>query len=117
MSGSPDKGVELVQGGAPMSGTVNQVEWAARIKRLVNAEFDRVAKSFQAVANVQKDQRRADTEAIIAILEEKRAEVMQRDEAGYFIHDWQEIGDQVRQAIFRDARYQKIKNSWSSRRH
>jgi hypothetical protein len=38
----------------------------------------------------------SDTEAIIAILEDKRAEVMSREEAGYFVHDWQEISDQVR---------------------
>ena len=38
-----------------------------------------------------------DTEAIIAILEEKRAEVMRREQAGYFIRYWQEISGQVRQ--------------------
>jgi hypothetical protein len=94
-----------------MSGTANQVEWAERIKRLVNEEFDRVARSFRSVAGKQNDAARADTEAIIAIVEEKRAEVMRRGEAGYFIHDWQEISDQVRQMIFHDVRYQAIKNN------
>ena len=94
-----------------MSGTANQVEWAERIKRLVNEEFDRVARSFRSVAGKQNDAARADTEAIIAILEEKRAEVMSREEAGYFIHDWQEISDQVRQMIFHDVRYQAIKSN------
>ena len=27
-------------------------------------------------------------------------------QAGHFIHDWQEINDQVRQMIFNDARYE-----------
>lgn len=94
-----------------MSGTANQVEWAERIKRLVNEEFDRVARSFRSVAGKQSDAARANTEAIIAILEEKRAEVMRRGEAGYFIHDWQEISDQVRQMIFHDVRYQAIKSN------
>ena len=94
-----------------MSGTANQVEWAERIKRQVNDEFDRVARSFRSVAGKQSDAARAGTEAIIAILEEKRAEVMRREQAGYFIHDWQEISDQVRQMIFHDARYQAIKSN------
>ena len=101
---------------ASMSGTAAQVEWAERIKRQVNAEFDRVAASFRSVAGKQGDDKRADTEAIIAILEEKRAEVMSREQAGYFIHDWQEISDQVRQMIFHDARYQTSKSKTAARR-
>ena len=50
------------------------------------------------------------------ILEEKRAEVMGREQASYFIHDWQEIGGQVRQLIFRDRRYQAIKANREQRR-
>jgi hypothetical protein len=96
-----------------LSGTASQVEWAERIKRQVNSEFDRVAASFRSVADKQSDKRRADTECIIAILEDKRAEVMSRENAGYFIHDWQEISDQVRQMIFHDTRYQAIKNNWT----
>jgi hypothetical protein len=100
-----------------LSGTVNQVEWAERIKRQVNDEFDRVARSFRSVADKQSDAARADTEAIIAILEDKRTEVMRGELAGYFIHDWQEIDDQVRQMIFHDARYQAIKSNRPARRH
>lgn len=99
-----------------MAGTENQVEWAGRIKRLVNAEFDRVSASFRLIADRQNDSQRADTEAIIAILEDKRAEVMSQERAGYFIHDWQEIGDQVRQMIFHDARYQLIRGNRAARR-
>jgi len=92
-----------------LSGTASQVEWAERIKRQVNAEFSRVAAAFKSVAGLLGDDKRADTEAILAILEDKRAEVMSRKAAGYFIHDWQEISDQVRLMIFHDARYQAIK--------
>jgi chaperonin GroES len=49
-----------------------------------------------------------DTVAVIAILEDKRAEAMGKDQAGYFIHDWQELGDQVRRMITEDARYKVI---------
>ena len=101
---------------SPMSGTPNQVEWAERIKRQVNEEFDRVAASFQVIAERQNYENRTDTEAIIAILNEKRTEVMSKQEAGYYIRDWQEIGDQVRQMIFRDARYLAIKRKRSQRR-
>jgi hypothetical protein len=101
---------------ASMSGTASQVEWAERIQRQVNAEFDRVAASFRSIAGQQGDDKRADTEAVIAILEDKRAEVMSRKDAGYFIHDWQEIGDQVRQMIFHDPRYQAINRNRAARR-
>jgi hypothetical protein len=98
-----------------LSGTDNQVEWGVRIKRQVNDEFDRVAAAFTVIAHRQNGRRRTETEAIIAILEEKRLEVMRNENAGYFIHGWQEIGDQVRQLIFQDSRYQAIKTSWPSR--
>ena len=98
-----------------LRGTENQVEWGLRIKRQVDEEFDRVAAAFTVVAHRQNGGRRTETETIITILEEKRSEVMSREEAGYFIHGWQEIGDQVRQLIFQDSRYQAIKTNWPSR--
>lgn len=100
----------LLSPSVQMSGTANQVEWAKQIKRNVNAEFDRVAASFRSVAEKQSDGKRADTEAIIAILEEKRAAVMGKEQAGYFIHDWQEMDGQVRQMIGDDPRYKRIKS-------
>ena len=93
-----------------MTGTVAQIEWAGRIKLLVNNEFDRVAACFQLIADKQNHNKRADTEAIIAILEEKRIEVMATENAGCFIRDWYEIDDQVRQMIGRDSRFQAIKS-------
>ena len=98
-----------------MNGSEAQVEWAERIKVHVIAEFNRVAAAFHLVATKQRPATRVSTEAIIAILEEKRAAVMRRQEAGYFIHEWQDISDQVRQMIFSDPRYQAIKSSRNAR--
>lgn len=127
MSSVPNKQIETWEdeGGAArhpnprvtsLRGTENQVEWALRIKCRVNEEFDRVVAAFRVVAGRQTGRRRTETDIIIAIVEEKRSEVMGTEEAGYFIHGWQEIGDQVRQLIFQDARYQAIKTNWPSRR-
>jgi hypothetical protein len=92
-----------------MTGTASQIEWAEQIKPRVNAEFDRVATALIATAGHQMEQDRVDTWSVIAILEEKRAEVMANDRAGYFIRDWQELRDQVRRMIGQDSRYQAIK--------
>ena len=73
-----------------LSGTPSQVEWADRIKLQVKAEFDRVAASFRSVAMKQDNGKRAETESILAILEDKRSEVMSQENAGYFIRDWQD---------------------------
>ena len=98
-----------------MTGTASQIEWAERIKPRVNRDFDRVARAFEAVARNQKEPDRLDTRAIIAILEEKRAEVMAKDRAGYFIHDWQEQAGQVRRMIAQDSRYQAIRANREAR--
>ncbi len=92
-----------------MTGTKSQIEWAERIKGQVNAEFDRTATVFREVAGRQTEQDQVDTLAVIAILEEKRMEVMTNDRAGYFIRYWQELNDQVRKIIAQDPRYQVIK--------
>ena len=91
-----------------MTGTVNQVDWAEQIKARVSAEFDRVAKALESVASKQAEPDRMNTQAMIAILEEKRAKVMAKDQAGYFIRDWQELRDQARQMIVQDSLYQAL---------
>jgi chaperonin GroES len=91
-----------------MIGTTNQVDWAEQIKVRVSVEFDRVARALAGAASHQAEADRMDTLAVIAILEDKRAEVMRNDQAGYFIHDWQELGDQVRRMIVQDSRYKTI---------
>jgi hypothetical protein len=102
--------------GRKMTGTESQVEWADQIKTRVAAEFDRVAKAFHRVAGKQREQDRIETLAVIAILEEKRAEVMANDRAGYFIREWQELSGRVQQMIAQDVRYQAIKASREARR-
>ncbi len=92
-----------------MTGTPSQVEWAGRIKDRVGQEFDRVERALRAVAVKQTGAKLANTKLILIILDENRANVMNKAEAGYFILDWQEIDDQVRSMIARDLRFQAIK--------
>ena len=92
-----------------MTGTPGQIAWAEQIKPRVSAEFDRVARVLARAASSRGHQVQTDTQAVIAILEEKRAEVMAKVQAGYFIRNWRELNDQVRQMIGQDARYQAIK--------
>jgi hypothetical protein len=97
-------------------GTPSQIEWAEQIRVNVAREFDRVSNAFQAVACRQTEQDRAETRTVLAILEEKRADTMGNDRAGYFIRGWQELSDQVRQLIFKDPRYQAIKAGRAARK-
>jgi hypothetical protein len=99
-----------------MTGTQSQIEWAEQIKPRVGEEFDRVAQAFLTVAESQPDVERTETNAVIAILAEKRAEVMANDRAGYFIRHWQELSGQVRQSIAGDPRYQAIKTNREARK-
>jgi hypothetical protein len=99
-----------------MTGTPNQIEWAEQIRTRVSAEFDRVANALSSTASKQTGQKQVDTHAALAILEEKRSEVMARQEAGYFIQEWQELRDQVRQMIAQDSRFEAIKANRLSRR-
>jgi hypothetical protein len=92
-----------------MTGTENQILWATQIRTRVDAEFDRVAAVLRAAAARQSSHNRMNTEAMIGILEEKRAEVMANPEAGYFIQDWQELSDQVRRMLVKDERYAALK--------
>jgi hypothetical protein len=98
-----------------LTGTVNQIDWAEQIKERVSQDFDRVANAMRSVASRQAERDQTDTQALIAILEEKRTEVMSRAQAGYFIHDWREPGDQVRQMIIRDPRYETLKTGQVAR--
>jgi hypothetical protein len=100
----------------PWLGTQSQIEWAERIKPLVSAEFDRVAEALEAVARRQPITDRLATQAVIAILEEKRLEVLRRNEAGYFIKNWQELTDQVQRLIRDDSRFAAIRLGKAARR-
>ena len=100
----------------PWLGTESQIEWAERIKPLVSVEFDRVAETLEAVARRQPITDRLETRAVIAILEEKRLEVLGRNEAGYFIKNWQELTDQVQRLIRDDSRFAAIRLAKAARR-
>jgi hypothetical protein len=100
---------------APMSGTLNQIAWAVQIRAQVDAEFGRVRKVLEHAMTKQSSTDVTDIEAIIRILEDKRAEVMENHEAGYFIHDWQVLGNQVSRMIVGDRRYEAIKARQTAR--
>lgn len=94
-----------------MIGTLNQIAWAVQIKSQVEAEFNRVRKVLEYALTKQSPEDAADIGAIIRILEDKRAEVMKNEQAGYFIHEWQELRDRVSRMIVGDSRYKAIKAS------
>jgi hypothetical protein len=100
-----------------MTGTAGQIEWAEQIRPRVDNEFQRVASAFRSAALRQSAPDRVDTLAVIAIVEEKRVEVMANDRAGYFIRNWQELTDQVRRLIAADSRYQAIRSNREMRLH
>jgi hypothetical protein len=93
---------------APLTGTDNQIAWAEQIRATVNLEFDRVANALESRHNGSGGEPPAVTAAIVAILEAKRAEVMARGDAEYFIREWHELSDQVRLLLIHDPRYKAI---------
>ena len=99
-----------------MIGSEGQIQWARQIQATIGPEFDRVAAAFREVADRQQGLDRRDTLAIIAILEEKRGEVLANEHAGYFVHDWQELHDQVRQLLLKDSRYLTIQGERQARK-
>ena len=112
MTTSPKPGNAQQGSGANLSqlaGTPSQIEWAEQIRPPVCAEFNRVSDALRAMASTQSEQDRPGTEATIAILEDKRVEVLAKGEAGYFIRDWQELTGQVRQLIRKDPGYLAIR--------
>jgi hypothetical protein len=90
-------------------GTLNQIAWAVQIKSHLEAEFDRLRKVLEYATTRQSPKDVADIEAIIRILDDTRTEVMGNEQAGYFIHQWREVGNQVSRLIVEDPRYQAIK--------
>jgi hypothetical protein len=99
-----------------LTGTPAQVEWAERIRLTVAQEFERVARVSKAKVSIQSGRKQAETRAIIAILEQTHAETLANQQAGYFIRDWQDLSDQVRQMIAKGPRYLAIKDQRAARR-
>jgi hypothetical protein len=96
-------------------GTLKQIAWAVQIKSQVEAEFVRLRKVLEYAATRQSPKDLTDIEAIIGILDGKRTEVMENEQAGYFIQHWQEFGNQVSRMIVEDPRYQAIKARQTAR--
>ena len=92
-----------------MIGTPIQIAWAIQIKSQVEAEFDRVREVLEHAAARRSPENVTDIQAIIRILEDKRAEVMENEQAGYFIHDWHDPKDLVSRLVIGDPRYGEIK--------
>jgi len=92
-----------------MTGTPNQIEWGQQIKASVAREFDRVANALKTASLRQAGQDLLNTTTAIEILEEARSTVMARQEAGYFIRDWQDLSGQVRELIARDPRHKAMR--------
>jgi hypothetical protein len=78
-----------------MTGTPNQIFWPELIKVQIDQEFDRVS-------NALSTHNRPN---ILALLEEKRGEVMANDRARYFIMAWGELNGQVTFMITADPRF------------
>ena len=75
-----------------------------------------MAKAFQARMSIQTGQKQSETRTILAILEQKRGETLSIQMAGYYIREWQELSDQVRQMIANDPRYLAVKDQRAARR-
>jgi len=99
-----------------LTGTPSQIEWAEQIRPRVVQEFDRVANALKKVALRQTPLNRAETGIVLTILEDKRAETMANDQAGYFIKDWQELDGRVRLLIAKDSRYKAIQSDRAARK-
>jgi hypothetical protein len=98
-----------------MIGTRNQIAWAVQIRSQVEAEFDRVRNVLEYAAAKRSPENATDIYDIIRILEDKRVQVMENEQASYFIHVWQDPGHLVSQLVIRDSRYDAIKASQTAR--
>jgi hypothetical protein len=106
-----DEGGALKPSKPVLLGTDNQIAWAEQIRTNVDAEFDRIAGALESVALRQTEPHRSETRVAIALLEEKRAGVMARSDAGYFIKNWQELRDQARSLITDDLRHKTARDN------
>jgi hypothetical protein len=66
-----------------MIGTLNQIAWAVQIKSQVDAAFERVRKMLEYARRKQSPEDVTDIESINRILEDKRAEVKENEQAEF----------------------------------
>ena len=79
------------------AGTELQVKWPEPIELHMNASFD-VRNAFESVARKQDAEDRINTQAGLAVSEDKRGGVAE-DGPGHLIHEWQVLRDQARRMI------------------
>jgi hypothetical protein len=101
-------GGALETGNVSLVGTENQIAWAEQIRANVDAEFNRVAAALESVVTHQTGSNQVRTRLAITILEGHHGAVMARNDAGYFIKEWQEIRDQVRKMVTADTRHKTL---------
>jgi hypothetical protein len=99
-----------------MIGNADQMKKAERVKERLNEEFDRLARALESSAAKQAGAERMDVEAVMVILEEKRAEVMAKGQADYFLNNFRELTVNVRELIVQDSRYRDINTRKALRR-
>jgi hypothetical protein len=92
-----------------LMGTRSEIEWAEGIRRILNSKFNSVARTLRSAASNKSVEKRKYVEEVIRILEEKRTEVMAREEARIFIGEWKQFGGRVRRMIYQDKRYLLLK--------
>lgn len=99
------------EGGAVVQLGADIAEWlvtdrnaaaALQIKARVRAEFDRVVNALKSAADAQNGDKQIDARMVIFMLEQICAEVLSKDEAGYFIVEWQDASDHVRRIVTKD---------------
>lgn len=109
------EGGSLAREFAELTGSEAQIEWAVRLRRGVEAEFERVAAALRRVAAKQSPLRRAATYQMLQILEAKRIEVLSHERAGYYIKEWQEPGGHPRRMLLEDPRYEALRQAVAAR--
>lgn len=105
------EGGSLARELADLTGSEAQIEWAVRLRRGVEAEFERVAAALRLVAAKQSPLRSAATVQMLQILEAKRVEVLSHERAGYFIKEWQEPSGHPRRLLLEDPRYEALRQA------
>lgn len=91
-----------------LTGDPTQISWATRIRAEVSLSFDRVIIAIQTGTNKYKGLEPSETEKLLFLVEEHRADVLGVPEAQYFLDHWQDPVDRVQRLIHGDARWRVI---------
>jgi hypothetical protein len=81
-----------------LGGAELHIRWAEPIEVCANARFN-VKNALESLARKQNAGDRINTQAALAIPENKPVGITAADEAGYLIHEWQALRDQARRMI------------------